>query len=96
MQTFVKFYELSDYVQLMLGPNGILTKPDPQLFIQACHYLKTDPASILEIGDSEGDIAMAQQGGSAGTIGICWNNPQASHLKNADITILELNQIQLF
>lgn len=95
VQTFVKFYELSDYVQLMLGSNGILSKPDPQLFIQACQYLKTAPASTLMIGDSEGDIAMAKQGGAAGTIGICWNNPQASHLEKADITILELNQIQL-
>ncbi len=95
VQSFVKRHQLSDYIQLIMGGDGLLTKPDPQLFIQACQSLESDPNSTLMIGDSEGDITMAQQGGAAGTIGISWNNLQATHLEKADITIMKLNQIQL-
>ncbi|ACK65874.1 HAD-superfamily hydrolase, subfamily IA, variant 1 [Rippkaea orientalis PCC 8801] len=92
---FVKEHQLSDYIQLMMGVEGTLSKPDPRLFIQACQSLGVAPHATLMVGDSQGDITMAQQGGAAGTIGICWGNSQAAHLQKADIIITQIDQIQL-
>lgn len=96
VKRFVREHQLSPYIQLMMGGDQGLSKPDPQLFIQACQQLNIPPHSILMIGDAQGDIMMAQQAGAAGTVGICWeSDSQAPHLKNADIIITQLDQIQL-
>ena len=95
VKTFVKNHQLTNYIQLMLGGDRGLTKPDPQLFIQACQLLEIPPQSTLMIGDAQGDIIMAQQAGAAGTIGICWGNSHAPHLNHADIVITQLEQVKL-
>ncbi|MEA5533923.1 HAD family hydrolase [Crocosphaera sp. XPORK-15E] len=95
VENFVQEHQLSNYIQLMMGGDQGLTKPDPQLFIQACKNLKISPNVTLMVGDSQGDIIMAQQAGVAGTIGICWGNSQAPHLEKADIIITQLEQIKL-
>ncbi|GBF80576.1 HAD family hydrolase [Aphanothece sacrum] len=95
VENFVKEHQLSNYIQLMMGGDQGLTKPDPRLFIQACQLLETTPNVTLMVGDSQGDIIMAQQAGVAGTIGICWGNSHAPHLEKADVIITQLEQIQL-
>jgi phosphoglycolate phosphatase len=97
VEKFVKDHELSPYIQLMMGVDGdgSLTKPDPRLFLQACDHLKIQPQHTLMVGDAVGDIEMAQKAGSAGTIGICWGKPEASHLETADIAIASLDEIKI-
>ncbi|MEM8779098.1 MAG: HAD family hydrolase [Cyanobacteria bacterium P01_G01_bin.49] len=96
VQKFVQEHQLSDYIQFIMGGDQGLAKPDPQLFIQACQQLKTPLHSTLMVGDSQGDMIMAQQAGAAGTIGICWGNSHAPHLQKADTIITQLDQIHLY
>jgi phosphoglycolate phosphatase len=95
VQAFVKFHQLEPYIQLQQGVDEGPSKPDPALFLQACHTLGVEPASTLMVGDSAGDIEMARRAGAAGCIGICWGNPAAAHLETADVAIAQLDEIQL-
>lgn len=95
VEKFVQRHQLSEYIQLMMGVESGLTKPDPALFIKACQALGVEPRTTLMIGDSQGDIAMAKAAGAAGIIGICWGNPEAAHLEDADVVIAQLDQINL-
>ncbi|MGH2413263.1 MAG: HAD family hydrolase [Microcystaceae cyanobacterium] len=95
VQAFVKRHQLSGYIQFMMGSDRSLTKPDPALFIHACQALEVAPQATLMVGDGQGDIEMARAAGAAGVIGICWGNPQATHLEAADVAIAQLDQIQV-
>lgn len=95
VQAFVKHHELSDYIQLQMGVDEGISKPDPALFLQACQRLGVEPNATLMVGDSAGDIQMARNAGAAGCIGICWGKPKAVHLKSADVAIAQLDEIQI-
>lgn len=95
VRTFVQTHQLSDYIQLQMGTTaGGLSKPNPELFIQACQTLGVVPSHTLMVGDSVGDIEMARQAGAAGSIGICWHQT-AAHLNSADVAISHLEEIKL-
>lgn len=96
VKAFVERHQLSSYIQLSMGVDEQEPgKPDPALFLQACQALGVEPASTLMVGDSAGDIEMARQAGTAGTIGICWGTPEAAHLEKADVAIAQLDEIQI-
>lgn len=95
VENFVNHHNLSDYIQLIMGVDAHLMKPNPQLFIQACEKLGVKPQCTLMVGDSQGDIEMAKKAQAAGVIGISWHQPYSSHLDQADVTIYHLNQIKL-
>lgn len=92
---FVECHQLSPYIQFFIGSDRGASKPDPALFRQACQALNVDPGVTLMVGDSQGDIEMARNAGAAGTIGICWGNPTAAHLESADVTIAQLDELQI-
>ena len=95
VEKFVVSHQLSEYVQLAMGVEQGLNKPEPKLFIQACQKLGVEPDKTIMVGDSQGDIKMAQAAGAAGTIGICWGNNNTSHLQKADVTIASLEEIKI-
>lgn len=96
VKAFVKHHQLGDYVQLQMGVDTGLSKPDPALFLQACQKLGVEPRATLMVGDSVGDIQMARNAGAAGCIGICWRNSAPTHLQTADVVISQLDEIQIF
>lgn len=91
---FVDYYQLNDYIQLNMGAQNQLSKPDPALFLQACDRLGVNPAVTLMVGDSPGDIQMAKTAEAAGCIGIC-EPAYSHHLKTADVVITQLNEIKI-
>jgi len=95
VQAFVECHQLGDYVQLQMGVDRGPSKPDPVLFLQACQTLGVEPSATLMVGDSAGDIEMARRGGAAGCIGICWGTTAAAHLVSADVTIAQLDELQV-
>lgn len=95
VEAFVKRHQLEPYIQLQQGVDEGPSKPDPVLFLQACQTLGVEPISTLMVGDSAGDIEMAQRAGAAGCIGICWGTPSAAHLAAADVVIAQLDEIQV-
>ncbi|NET43222.1 HAD family hydrolase [Okeania sp. SIO2B3] len=96
VQNFVKYYQLNDYIQLEMGVDDGLSKPDPELFLQACQKLGVAPDKVLMVGDSPMDIEMAKKAGAAGCIGICWGKPEVSYLQAADVAIAQLEEIKVF
>lgn len=95
VREFVKRHQLSDYIQLEMGVEAGPSKPDPALFLQACQQLGVKPSATLMVGDSAGDIEMARRASAAGCIGICWGSAAAAHLQAADVTISQLDEIQV-
>ncbi|BAQ66398.1 HAD family hydrolase [Geminocystis sp. NIES-3709] len=95
VKEFVENHQLSDYIDLIMGVDTGLFKPDPRLFLQACDKMNVKPENTLMIGDSQGDIAMAKNAKAGGVIGICWKYPEAPHLNTADVVISDLADLQL-
>lgn len=95
VENFVKNHDLSTYIQLSMGVDGNITKPDPRLFLDACEKLGVKPNVTLMVGDSLGDIEMAKAAGAAGVIGIAWGKSYANHLSQADVMITHLNSIKV-
>ncbi|NET31191.1 MAG: HAD family hydrolase [Cyanothece sp. SIO1E1] len=91
---FVQTYELAPYVQLEMGTDGDLTKPDPALIHQACQSLGVVPASTLMVGDSNLDFKMARSAAMAGCIGVSWGWTQTVDL-TANVVIDDFDEIQL-
>ncbi len=94
VRNFARHHQLQPYLQLQMGADGAISKPNPVLFLQACEQLGVEPARTLMIGDSAGDIEMAQRAGAAGCIAIAWG-VVAPHLAGADVVIDDLQAIQL-
>ncbi|MEB3343786.1 HAD family hydrolase [Okeania sp.] len=95
VQDFVKYYQLNDYIQLEMGVDNGWSKPQPELFLQACQKLGVKPVRTLMVGDSPVDIEMGRKAGAAGCIGICWGKPEAKHLQSADVAIAQLEEIKI-
>ncbi len=95
VQQFVTNHNLNDYLQLQMGVDGGVSKPDPILFLQACEALEVEPGATLMVGDSVGDMQMARNAKAAGCIGITWIG-KPDNIKGADVVINQLDEIQIF
>ena len=93
---FVEQEQLQKYFQVLVGSDRDLQKPDPKLYLKACQSIDIDPQNTLMVGDSVGDILMAQQAEAAGAIGISWSNSDNAHLSQADVTIIRLEDIKIW
>ncbi|EFA74485.1 HAD-superfamily hydrolase, subfamily IA, variant 1 [Raphidiopsis brookii D9] len=94
VKQFVTCYGLRDYLELEMGVDEGLGKPDPRLFLQACNTLGVQPQNALMVGDSIGDMQMARDAKAGGCIGITWNNNLAQ-VRGADVVIHQLADIQV-
>jgi phosphoglycolate phosphatase len=92
---FVRHHQLGSLLSLEMGADGEVTKPDPSLFLTACDRLQVSPHKTLMIGDSAGDIEMAQRAGGMGCIAISWGMA-APHLKKASVVIDRLSEIEIY
>ena len=93
VQEFVTNHKLQDYIQLNMGVDGELFKPDPRLYLQACQALEVTPAQTLMVGDSWGDIQMAKAAKAAGTIAV--SRHSNSLFFGEDVKIFSLSEIQI-
>jgi phosphoglycolate phosphatase len=95
VEAFIKKHQLCDYIQLAMGVDSQLTKPNPELFRRACTALGIPPEATLMVGDSPGDIAMAKSAGAAGAIAITQHYHDQEHLNQADIIINNLQELAI-
>ncbi|MBV6623578.1 MAG: HAD family hydrolase [Rivularia sp. (in: Bacteria)] len=91
---FVKAYQLSEYLNLEMGVDGNIFKPDPALFLQACEKLGVEASKTLMVGDSVGDMLMARNAKAAGCIGITWIG-KSDNVRGADVVINKLDEIEI-
>jgi phosphoglycolate phosphatase len=96
VQDFVERYELESLVQLKMGIDIGPPKPDPTLFCQACDTLGVTPGAALMVGDSVADLEMAQAAKAGGCIGVTWGWTKSVSLKQADVLVNSLTEIQVF
>ncbi len=92
VEHFVKVHGLGSYLQLRMGVDGGLNKPDPRLFLLACERLGVEPSTTLMIGDSIGDMQMAKNAYAAGCVGITWVG-RVDNVRGADVVINNLDEI---
>jgi phosphoglycolate phosphatase len=95
VEYFVLQQQLGSLLSLQMGADGEVTKPDPSLFLTACDRLQVAPSHTLMIGDSAGDIEMAQRAGGMGCIAVAWG-VAAPHLHKATVVIDQLEEIEIF
>ncbi|MEL6442247.1 MAG: HAD family hydrolase [Cyanobacteria bacterium J06621_8] len=93
VNAFIINHQLQEYLQLGMGTDGEISKPNPALFWEACKRLEVLPEQTLMVGDSEADMLMGQAAGAAGTIGIV-RNPDYP-LESAPLKIDSLQAIQI-
>lgn len=91
---FVTENQLRDYINLEMGVDGSIFKPQPALFLQACEKLGVEARATLMVGDSVGDMQMARNAKAAGCIGITWIG-KSDNVRGADVVINKLDQIQI-
>jgi phosphoglycolate phosphatase len=94
VEEFVAYHQIGRLLKLQMGADGAIVKPNPILFLTACERLGLDPARVLMIGDSAGDIEMAHRAGAAGCIAIAWGEAAPS-LSQADVVIDHLTEIEV-
>jgi len=94
VEQFVAVHNLDEYITLKMGVDDGPSKPEPELFIQACLALGVEPKVTLMVGDSSGDMQMARQAQAAGCIGITWIN-NSNNVRGADVIINHLDEIQV-
>jgi phosphoglycolate phosphatase len=94
VQSFVSHYQLNNYIELQMGVDSELSKPDPALFLKACDTIGVSPEATLMVGDSTADMEMAKQAGAAGFIAVCRGSLAGSNLQDADVKISHLDQIR--
>jgi phosphoglycolate phosphatase len=95
VEYFVRQQQLGSLLSLQMGADGEITKPDPSLFLTACDQLQVAPGHTLMIGDSAGDIEMAQRAGGMGCIAVAWG-VAAPHLHKATVVIDRLEEIEIY
>lgn len=70
------------------GRDGVdAGKPAPDLALQACRSLGTEPGRAIVIGDGGADLEMARRAGAALAIGIAPGGGSRLHLAGADAVI---------
>jgi len=94
VQDFIQKYGL-EQIQLPMGTDAGLSKPDPLLYQQACSALDVLPAATLMIGDSQADAVMARAAGAGGCVGVTWGWSSLVHLMNVDVVVDRFEEIQV-
>jgi phosphoglycolate phosphatase len=94
VENFVKVHGLGSHLQLQMGVDGQIGKPNPKFFLQACERLGIEPSVTLMVGDSVGDMTMGKNAGAAGCIGISWIG-KFDNVRGADVIIKRLDEIEL-
>ncbi|MCG8367025.1 MAG: HAD family hydrolase [Pseudanabaenales cyanobacterium] len=95
VEDFVQYYGLADYIQVQMGAERGMAKPNPACLRQACDYLNVSPEVTLVVGDSQADLLMARNANAAGFVAVAWGRPQTVPLANADVLIDRFDEIQL-
>lgn len=90
-EKFVAEHELDDYVQICVGTDGTVIKPDPQLYLKTCQGLGLPPKQTILVGDSAVDMIMTKAAKAAAAVGIC--RQQNLVLDSADVLIKSLYEI---
>ncbi|WBU57632.1 HAD-IA family hydrolase [Paracoccus sediminicola] len=80
LDAMLKHHDLGGHFVTLQTADTHPSKPHPQMLLTACAEAGVEPGAALMIGDTEFDIAMAQQAGCA-AIGVGWGYHPAATLR---------------
>lgn len=89
IQKFLDNHQLREYVDVIQGGEGELTKPNPLLYLKVCESIGVLPVNTLMVGDTQMDIMMAKAAKAGGSIGVSGNHVLG------DITIKNLSKMHI-
>jgi phosphoglycolate phosphatase len=93
---FMEKFELKPYFQGFYGvKQQYPTKSDPALLKQLFLSLQLQPEQALMIGDSQVDVQIARDTGMAGCVGFAGGWTSALLIQGVDITVNQLEQIEI-
>lgn len=87
---------IGQYFSVVIGRDQVEnSKPHPEMVELACKKLGLGHHETVVIGDSNGDMQMAKQAGTAMAIGIYPGEGGSEHLIDADVVISDYNNISV-
>lgn len=95
LHDFAAYYGLDPYLQVIVGADQGLVKPDPLLMKRTCQRLNVAVENTLMIGDAETDIRMARSAGAGGSVGVSWGWQSSICLPEADVIVHHPLEIQI-
>jgi phosphoglycolate phosphatase len=95
VQDFATTYGIAPYLQVQMGAQPGISKPDPRLLHQVCTELQVQPERTLVIGDSSADMQLAKRGGAIAAIGVTWGWDLPVQLPDADVLLDRWEQVGL-
>ncbi len=93
VERFIADHALGQWIDVAMGSDQGVSKPDPALYRIVCDKLQIPPSATLMVGDAQGDITMAKQAEARGAIAIHWPGYPTLNLVDADATINNLKML---
>ena len=79
---------------LVCGDDGLPSKPAPDMLLAACQHLKVDPGRTAAVGDTLGDLLMAQRAGAGLKIAVLTGPGEPADLEaHADVVVPSIDGI---
>ncbi len=92
---FVKYYALTEISWYCGVSSSVLPKTHPDFLQFVCEVLAVPLASILVIGDSAADAALARQG-AAGFVGLTGGWQRSPQFSSDIVSVEALSQVEIF
>lgn len=81
---------------LVCGNDGLPSKPAPDMLLAACQHLKVEPGRTVVVGDTLGDLLMAQRAGAGLKVAVLTGPGDPAHLQaHADIVVPSIDGIKM-
>jgi len=81
---------------VLCGDDGLPHKPAPDMAREICRRLQVPPEQTIMVGDTVGDLLMAQRAGLGMAVGVTTGALTAEHLADhADVVVASIHDIQV-
>ena len=79
---------------MVCGDDGLPSKPAPDMLLAACEQLGVNPARTVVVGDTTGDLLMAQRAGAGLKVAVLTGAGQETLLRaHADVVLRSIDEI---
>ena len=78
----------------MCGDDRVCPKPEPDMLLAVCHHLALPPARCVVVGDTMGDLLMAERAGAGLSVGVLSGVGDPLRLESkADVVLPSIDDI---
>jgi phosphoglycolate phosphatase len=93
----LRLMEIAHLVDLLVcGDDGLPSKPAPDMLLAACQGQGVEPGRSAVVGDTMGDILMAQRAGAGLTVAVLTGAGDEAGLRShADVVLQSIDEIEI-